>query len=209
MLLLFYAIIDWDSASSVLYWKKSQCQGIKGKNGLRVLTSATLCLKKESIYLDEPSYDEVVLSWDPCIQALSFSLDSWPPNYSFRFFTFSLSCMTLVYAALLGKSLGMVEGFSSWLVDFGWLLNLTKNIQRCGLWVRPLNELLTKMASWKVNIHVNFQTQLLVHIKLEIRVCSLDFNVAGFWCKVQSSWLSKGFMSDFMLQWTKTLFMLL
>lgn len=92
---------------------------------------------------------------------------------------------------------------------FGWLLNLTKNIQRCGLWVRPLNELLTKMASWKVNIHVNFQTQLLVHIKLEIRVCSLDFNVAGFWCKVQSSWLSKGFMSDFMLQWTKTLFMLL
>lgn len=42
--------------------KKASAKGIKGKNGLRVLTSATLCLKKESIYLDEPSYDEVVLS---------------------------------------------------------------------------------------------------------------------------------------------------
>ncbi|XP_034703807.1 uncharacterized protein LOC117928092 isoform X9 [Vitis riparia] len=49
---------------------------------------------------------------------------------AFQNWVFLQNYRALGYAVCLGKSFGTIKGFPTWLADYGWLLNLTKSVQR-------------------------------------------------------------------------------
>lgn len=116
---------------------------------------------------------------------------------------------------------GKANPYSSTLWTKLIVLELTENVQRCGLWSCQGQSMLWTKTESLEGTDLCQLSNFVVHLKIEHRILFTDVlnsNIAGFWCKCKflgcqicfgtlialCYW---SFMSDFVLQGIKTFFL--